>query len=254
MAKLWDRHPTDPGGHAQRTANARSSVSSSTGPGRSGPSPPGSDRQPRPSDRPVHRDTTRVVPGVGTPTAWRSTTRSPWPTADPPNSTIWPSSATTTTSQDLRGLVLSRDGTGPDGHPSGDRTPAPLRTGTGPRHGHRRGRSERARQETSEPALIRWRPIVLARRGLCREPTVRAAVARCRRGSVFGREVEMGRAQWVRRRHDPETPAGSRSRSTVLLSRSLVRPHRRSRGRPFMATATAPRRRAQLGAVAVVMT
>ena len=46
----------------------------------------------------VHRDTTCVVPGCGTSSGSRSTTSSPSPRADPPSSTIWPSSATTTTS------------------------------------------------------------------------------------------------------------------------------------------------------------
>ena len=38
------------------------------------------------------------------------------------------------------GWVLANEGTGPNGHtPVAIRTPTPLRAGTGPRHGHRRG-------------------------------------------------------------------------------------------------------------------
>ena len=130
----------------------RSSVSSSTGPGTSGPSPTWVAPSTPPPDRPRPPGHHVWCPAVGPPTASRSTTSSPWPRADPPRldnlALLCHHHHFLKTYEDW---ILSRDGTGPDGRtPVAIRTPAPVRTGTGPRHGHRRGQKQTRRDRKNE--------------------------------------------------------------------------------------------------------
>ena len=106
----------------------------------------------------VFRDRTCVVPGCGTSSGSRSITSSPSPRADRPPSTIWPCSATTTTSsRPTRDGSSQRTGSDPRAHSDGDSNPyrpsgrnrtsggTPTRPGAG---GH-------GTDGTSEPARSR---------------------------------------------------------------------------------------------------